>query len=65
MTLDTFLLALGLLFAIEGALYGLFPDAMRKAMASLLAMPSDRLRITGLGLATAGVTLIWLVRQML
>jgi uncharacterized protein YjeT (DUF2065 family) len=56
------LLALGLVLTLEGALYALFPDGMRKMMASALALAPDHLRIAGLAAAFLGVALVWLVR---
>ena len=59
--LTAFLTALGLVFVIEGALYALFPDAMRRSIARVLAQPAGRLRAIGMGAALAGLLLIWLV----
>jgi len=56
------LTALGLAVAIEGVLYALFPDAMKKMMAHAMAMPVGSLRGAGLGAAVLGVGLIWLLR---
>jgi len=56
------LLALGLVLTLEGALYALFPDGMRKMMAAALAIAPDQLRIAGLAAAVLGVGLVWLVR---
>ncbi|MEL0107908.1 MAG: DUF2065 domain-containing protein [Rhodospirillales bacterium] len=54
--------ALGLALAIEGILYALFPDAMRKMMAQILSQPPAVVRTTGLMAAAAGVVVVWLVR---
>ena len=54
--------AFALAVAIEGALYALFPDAMRKMMLHVLAQPVSQLRAVGLGAAVAGVSVVWLVR---
>ncbi|MBM3549516.1 MAG: DUF2065 family protein [Alphaproteobacteria bacterium] len=56
------LLALGLVLALEGALYALFPDGMRRALAMALALPADQLRIAGLAAAAIGVAIVWLIR---
>jgi uncharacterized protein len=56
------LLALGLVLALEGALYALFPEGMRRAAALALALPAEQLRIGGLVAAVLGVGLVWLVR---
>ena len=58
-----FLTALGLALAIEGALYGLFPNAMRQMMARALAEPAESIRIGALIMAALGVGLVWLARS--
>jgi hypothetical protein len=55
--------ALALAIAIEGILYALFPDGMKRMMASLFDMPSSNLRLAGLVAAILGVGLIWLIRS--
>ena len=65
MTWQDICVGFGLVLAIEGALYGLFPESMRKAVVVVLAMPAERLRFLGLAMATVGVGLIWLVRRIL
>ncbi len=57
------LTALCLVLVIEGLLYALFPDAMRRAMAQVLALPASTLRTAGLAAASLGVALLWLLRQ--
>ncbi|HEB80240.1 MAG TPA: DUF2065 domain-containing protein [Rhodospirillales bacterium] len=54
--------ALALALAIEGALYALFPQTMRRMMAQALAMPAGALRSAGLTAAVIGVALVWLIR---
>jgi len=54
--------ALGLALAIEGILYALFPDAMRKMMAQILSQPPAVVRTTGLMAAAAGVVVVRSVR---
>ncbi|MDF1721391.1 MAG: DUF2065 domain-containing protein [Minwuia sp.] len=56
------LVALALVLVIEGALYALFPDAMRRSVAIVLSQPTERIRMIGLGAAILGVALVWLVR---
>lgn len=58
--MTTFLAAIGLMLVIEGALYALFPDAMRRAMAALLLMDEMQIRITAAITAAAGLLLVWL-----
>ncbi len=54
--------ALGLALAIEGVLYALFPDGMKRMMAIVLDQPSQQMRAVGLGAAAIGVIIVWLVR---
>jgi uncharacterized protein YjeT (DUF2065 family) len=54
--------ALGLALAIEGALYALFPDTMKRLMASVQLQPENHLRAAGVLAACLGVGLAWLVR---
>lgn len=54
--------ALGLVLALEGALYALFPAGMRRAMLEMLARPPQQLRLAGLIACALGVGLVWLVR---
>ena len=60
--MSQFLVALGLLFAIEGLIFAAFPGAAKRAMESVLATPDSALRLVGLASAIVGVVLIWLVR---
>ncbi len=54
--------ALCLVFVIEGALYALFPEAMKRMMALALDIPSPTLRSAGLAAACAGVLALWFIR---
>jgi uncharacterized protein YjeT (DUF2065 family) len=55
-------LAVGLAIALEGALYALFPAAMRRLIARALEQSENSLRIGGLVAAVAGVALVWAIR---
>jgi len=55
--------ALALAIAIEGILYALFPDGMKRMMASVFEMPSAQLRMAGLMAAVLGVGLVWMIRS--
>jgi uncharacterized protein YjeT (DUF2065 family) len=54
---------LALVLVIEGALYALFPDGMKRAAVRAATVPSQTLRLAGLAAACAGVILVWLVRH--
>jgi len=60
--LSDILIAFALVFVVEGFLYALFPDAMKRMMEQALTIPASTLRTAGLGAATVGVFLIWLLR---
>jgi len=53
---------LALAVAIEGALYALFPNAMKLFIAQALGQSSTNLRRAGLVAAVAGVGAVWLLR---
>ncbi|KAA5603196.1 DUF2065 domain-containing protein [Blastochloris sulfoviridis] len=57
-----FIVAFGLLLAMEGLLYAAAPDLARRAVVSILQTPDPVLRVGGLVAAIAGVVLIWMVR---
>ena len=54
--------AIGLLLALEGSLYALFPEGMKQMMRQALDMPAATLRTGGLVAALVGVLVVWLVR---
>ncbi len=56
------LTALGLAIAIEGALYALFPDGMKRMIEQVATLPSSALRVAGLVAACLGVFFVWLIR---
>jgi uncharacterized protein YjeT (DUF2065 family) len=57
-----FLVAIGLVFAIEGLIFAALPGTAKRAMASMLEAPDASLRAVGIVSAVAGVLLIWMVR---
>ncbi len=59
---DILLTALALAVAIEGIVYALFPDAMKRMMAQVMEQSSGSIRIAGLIAAVTGVFVLWLVR---
>ncbi|MDP6896699.1 MAG: DUF2065 domain-containing protein [Rhodospirillales bacterium] len=54
--------ALALAVALEGIVYALFPDSMKRMMSIAMEQPSSTLRMVGLSLATLAVGLVWLIR---
>jgi uncharacterized protein len=57
-----FIVAIGLVFVIEGLIFAASPDAAKKAMAQVLETPDGALRVVGIVSAILGVVLVWLVR---
>jgi uncharacterized protein YjeT (DUF2065 family) len=60
--MSDFVVALGLVFAIEGIVFAAFPAMAKRAMASVIETPEGALRLVGLLSALLGVVLVWLVR---
>jgi uncharacterized protein YjeT (DUF2065 family) len=54
--------ALGLVLALEGALYGGMPSFAKRLAAEVIAVPEGALRVGGLIAIVAGVGIVWLVR---
>lgn len=55
--------ALALVLVIEGVLYALAPEGMRRVAARTAAVPAQTLRGAGLAAACIGVMLVWLLRH--
>ncbi len=54
--------ALGIVLVLEGALYALFPEGMKKMMSQALTLSPRTMRVAGLTAAFAGLGIVWLVR---
>ncbi|HEX5452764.1 MAG TPA: DUF2065 domain-containing protein [Stellaceae bacterium] len=54
---------LALVLVIEGVLYALFPEGMRKMAARAMLIPPHVLRAAGLLAAAIGVAMVWLSRR--
>jgi len=58
-----FLTAIGLVLVIEGSLYALMPEVMKRLMEQAKLVPSPLFRAAGLAAATTGVVLVWWLRH--
>ena len=56
------LTALALVLVIEGLLYAVFPEQMKRMIVAIMSVPPGTLRIAGLAAAAVGVGIAWLVR---
>jgi uncharacterized protein YjeT (DUF2065 family) len=57
-----FIVAIGLVLALEGLLFAAFPGAAKQAMANVLETPDNILRGVGIASALIGIVVIWLIR---
>ncbi|HEX5509230.1 MAG TPA: DUF2065 domain-containing protein [Pseudolabrys sp.] len=60
--MSDFLVALGLVFVIEGLIFAAFPGSAKRAMISVMETPDMPLRLIGIGSAVAGLILVWVIR---
>ncbi len=60
--MSDFLVALGLVFVIEGIVFAAFPEAAKRAVTAMLETPDAVLRVVGLASAVLGLALVWLIR---
>jgi uncharacterized protein YjeT (DUF2065 family) len=56
------LMALGLVFVIEGLLYALVPGHLKNMMKAMENVGDDALRIGGLAAVGFGVFMVWVVK---
>ena len=60
--MSDFLVALGLVFVIEGIVFAAFPEKAKRAITAVLETPDSTLRLVGLASAVLGLLLVWLIR---
>lgn len=60
--MSDFLVALGLVFVIEGIVFAAFPEAAKRAVTAVLETPDAVLRLIGLASAVLGLLMVWLIR---
>ena len=56
------LMALGLVFVIEGLLYALVPGHLKNMMKAMEGVADDALRVGGLAAVGLGVFIVWMVK---
>ena len=57
-----FLVAIGLVFVLEGLFFAVFPGPARRSAVAILETPEQTLRVIGVISAAAGVLVIWLTK---
>jgi uncharacterized protein YjeT (DUF2065 family) len=57
--MTTVFLAIGLVLILEGLLYALFPDGVKRMMAFALEQPDQQLRNLGLVVASIGALIVY------
>jgi uncharacterized protein YjeT (DUF2065 family) len=58
------LMALGLVFVIEGLLYALVPGHLKNMMKAIENVPDEMLRMGGLAALGFGVFIVWMVKAL-
>ena len=57
------IIALGLLFFIEGILYALFPSKMKNILKKINLINNNKLRLIGLFFTFIGFLLVWYIKK--
>ena len=57
------IIAIGLLFFLEGILYALFPSKMKNMLKIIEKLPINKLRINGLIFAIVGFLIVWYFKR--
>jgi len=60
--MSDFIVALGLVFVIEGLVFAVSPASAKNAMAHVIETADGPLRLVGIVAAVLGVVIVWLVR---
>ncbi len=56
--------AVAFIFVIEGLVYAIFPDKVKRMMAMALSLGDDKLRSFGVAMALLGVMMAWIFQQL-
>lgn len=57
-----FVVAIGLVFVIEGLVFAAFPQMAKRAVVAITETPEHVLRLVGVGSAIGGIIVIWFMR---
>ena len=63
--IGTILWAVGLVLVVEGLTYALVPGQLKRALAGLLEMTNEQLRLAGTLALAAGVLMAWLATRIM
>jgi uncharacterized protein YjeT (DUF2065 family) len=56
-------IAIGLLLVMEGLLYAMFPNAMKRMLNTMKDLPIPKLRSGGLIFALLGFIIVWYIKR--
>ena len=62
--MSDFIVALGLVFVIEGLVFAAFPGPAKRALLAVTESPEGMLRIVGIVSAVLGLVIIWVMRSI-
>ena len=57
--------AVGLVFVVEGLVYAVAPQAMKRMMAELPKLSDEQLRHVGIAALALGVGIVWLAMKLI
>ncbi|WP_068314789.1 DUF2065 domain-containing protein [Polycladidibacter hongkongensis] len=60
--MNELIVAVGLVFVLEGLLYALFPAQLKGMLLRMQEMPEGSLRVGGAVFVAFGVLIVWLIR---
>jgi uncharacterized protein len=60
--LEVVLTALALVFVLDGLLYAIMPNMVKRAMTVATSIPPTRFRMMGTFMAICGAAVIWMLR---
>ena len=62
--MQSLLMALGLVFVIEGLLYALVPGQLKAMLMAMKDASDDQLRLGGVVAIALGVVIVWVVKSV-